>query len=405
MIAKVILGTMTNARKLVSIAERISCDVELCSGRYVVNAKSMLGVLSMPKFEYGELHIHTDEENECNQVLERLLEEGLLADTNDAAKRSLYDITTFGEILIDFTWQGVNEDGQTLFAQNPGGAPANVAVAVAKLGGHTAFIGKAGKDMHGEFLKSVLEKENVETEGMLLDEKYFTTLAFVNIDENGERTFSFARKPGADTQLKKEELDQTLISGCRIFHFGSLSLTDEPAESTTIEAVKMAKAAGALISYDPNYRPSLWKSKEYAVKKMRSVIELVDVMKVSDEESTLLTEAKSYEQAADQLLAMGPKLVAITLGEQSVLMATKSRKEIIKAFQTHAVDTTGAGDSFWGGVLCSILSMNKNVEKMEWEEIKKCAVLGNAVAGLCVQKRGGIPAIPTKEAALEFMQK
>ena len=186
MIAKVILGTMTNARKLVSIAERISCDVELCSGRYVVNAKSMLGVLSMPKFEYGELHIHTDEENECNQVLERLLEEGLLADTNDAAKRSLYDITTFGEILIDFTWQGVNEDGQTLFAQNPGGAPANVAVAVAKLGGHTAFIGKAGKDMHGEFLKSVLEKENVETEGMLLDEKYFTTLAFVNIDENGE---------------------------------------------------------------------------------------------------------------------------------------------------------------------------------------------------------------------------
>ena len=106
MIAKVILGTMTNARKLVSIAERISCDVELCSGRYVVNAKSMLGVLSMPEFEYGELHIHTDEENECNQVLERLLEEGLLADTNDAAKRSLYDITTFGEILIDFTWQG-----------------------------------------------------------------------------------------------------------------------------------------------------------------------------------------------------------------------------------------------------------------------------------------------------------
>ena len=123
---------------------------------------------------------------------------------------------------------------------------------------------------------------------------------------------------------------------------------------------------------------------------MRSVIELVDVMKVSDEESTLLTEAKSYEQAADQLLAMGPKLVAITLGEQGVLMVTKSRKEIIKAFQTHAVDTTGAGDSFWGGVLCSI---------------RKCAVLGNAVAGLCVQKRGGIPAIPTKEAVLEFMQK
>ena len=148
MVAKVILGTMQNAKKLVNIAEHISCDVELCSGRYVVNAKSMLGVLSMPGFEVGELHIHTDEENECNRILEQLLENGLLADTSDAAKKSLYDITTFGEILIDFTWQGVNVDGQTLFAQNPGGAPANVAVAASKLGAHTAFIGKAGNDMH-----------------------------------------------------------------------------------------------------------------------------------------------------------------------------------------------------------------------------------------------------------------
>ena len=163
MIAKVILGTMNNARKLVSIVEKIPYDAELCSGRYVVNAKSMLGVLSMPEFEVGELHIHTDEEIECSNILEKLLENGLLADTYDAAKRSLYDITTFGEILIDFTWQGVSDTGQTLFAQNPGGAPANVAVAAEKLGAHTAFIGKAGKDMHGEFLKSVLEKEKVDT--------------------------------------------------------------------------------------------------------------------------------------------------------------------------------------------------------------------------------------------------
>lgn len=315
------------------------------------------------------------------------------------------DIVALGELLIDFTEAGHSQDGRKLFEQNPGGAPANLLTVASHFGYHTSFIGKVGNDMHGKFLKKTLQKEGINTDAIVEDPGYFTTLAFVEIGENGERNFSFARKPGADTQLKKEELDQTLISGCRVFHFGSLSLTDEPAESTTIEAVKMAKAAGVLISYDPNYRSSLWKSKEYAVKKMRSVIELVDVMKVSDEESILLTEAKSYEQAADQLLAMGPKLVAITLGEQGVLMATKSRKEIIKAFQTHAVDTTGAGDSFWGGVLCSILSMNKNVEKMEWEEIKKCAVLGNAVAGLCVQKRGGIPAIPTKEAALEFMQK
>lgn len=177
MIVKVILGTMQNARKLVSIAESIPCDVELCYGRYVVNAKSMLGVLSMPEFDEGELHIHTDNEKECEKIFFQLLDQNLIMDTGDAVKRSIYDITTFGEILIDFTSQDINEDGQMLYARNPGGAPANVAVAASRLGAHTAFIGKAGKDMHGKFLKSVLEKENVDTKGMLLDENYFTTLA------------------------------------------------------------------------------------------------------------------------------------------------------------------------------------------------------------------------------------
>ncbi|UMY99020.1 PfkB family carbohydrate kinase [Roseburia rectibacter] len=280
------------------------------------------------------------------------------------------DIAALGELLINFTEAGYRQDGRKLFEQNPGGAPANLL-----------------------------------TDAVIEDPAYFTTLAFVENDEIGERKFSFARKPGADTQLRKEELDQTLISDCKIFHFGSLSLTDEPAEGATIKAVKMAKEAGALISYDPNYRPSLWKSKEIAVEKMRSVIELADVMKVSDEESILLTGAESYEDAADRLLAMGPKLLAVTLGEKGVLMATQNRKEIIKAFKTKAVDTTGAGDSFWGGVLCGILSLNKPIEKLEWEEITKCAVLGNAVTGLCVQKRDGIPAIPSKEEVLALMQK
>lgn len=280
------------------------------------------------------------------------------------------DIAALGELLINFTEAGYRQDGRKLFEQNPGGAPANLL-----------------------------------TDAVIEDPAYFTMLAFVENDEIGERKFSFARKPGADTQLRKEELDQTLISDCKIFHFGSLSLTDEPAEGATIKAVKMAKEAGALISYDPNYRPSLWKSKEIAVEKMRSVIELADVMKVSDEESILLTGAESYEDAADRLLAMGPKLLAVTLGEKGVLMATQNRKEIIKAFKTKAVDTTGAGDSFWGGVLCGILSLNKPIEKLEWEEITKCAVLGNAVTGLCVQKRDGIPAIPSKEEVLALMQK
>ena len=176
MVAKVILGTMQNAKKLVNIAEHISCDVELCSGRYVVDAKSMLGVLSLPGFKVGELHIHTDEETECNRILEQLLETGLLADTSDAARNLCMILQHLGEILIDFTWQGMNVEGQTLFAQNPGGAPANVAVAAAKLGSHTALLGKPEMTCMGTFLKSVLEKEKVETKGMLLDDAYLQRL-------------------------------------------------------------------------------------------------------------------------------------------------------------------------------------------------------------------------------------
>lgn len=172
------------------------------------------------------------------------------------------DIVALGELLIDFTEAGHSQGGRKLFEQNPGGAPANLLTVASHFGYRTSFIGKVGNDMHGKFLKRTLQTEGINTDAIVEDPDYFTTLAFVEIGENGERNFSFARKPGADTQLKKEELDQTLISGCRIFHFGSLSLTDEPAESATIEAVKMAKAAGVLISYDPNYRPSLWKSKE-----------------------------------------------------------------------------------------------------------------------------------------------
>lgn len=397
MIAKVILGTMTNARKLVSIAERISCDVELCSGRYVVNAKSMLGVLSMPKFEYGELHIHTDEENECNQVLERLLEEGLLADTNDAAKRSLYDITTFGEILIDFTWQGVNEEGQAVFAQNPGGAPANVAVAAAKLGARTAFLGKAGKDMHGEFLKEVLKKENVETDGMILDEKFFTTLAFVKTAENGERSFSFARKPGADTRIEKEEIHTVILDQTKIFHAGSLSLTDQPARDTTFYAVKRAKKNGSMISYDPNYRASLWKNEETAKEQMRSLIPYVDIMKISDEETELLTGKEKPEEAAEILFQKGVKIIAVTLGSEGAYLYCKEGGIQIPGFASRAVDTNGAGDSFWGGFLYCISKAGKSPEMFGIEELKEYVRFGNAVASLCVEKKGAIPAMPTLE--------
>lgn len=314
------------------------------------------------------------------------------------------DIAALGELLIDFTEAGWSKDGRKLFEQNPGGAPANLLTVASHMGYQTSFIGKVGRDMHGAFLRKTLQKEGIDTSALVEDADYFTTLAFVEIDENGERNFSFARKPGADTGLRKEELDKKLLSDCRIFHFGSLSLTDEPAKEATRVAAAFAKEAGALISYDPNYRASLWKSESIAVETMKAVIPLADVMKVSDEESILLTGMESYEQAADKLLSMGLQIVAITLGKQGVLLARKDKKEIIEAFQVEAADTTGAGDSFWGGFLSCFLSFQCSIEEMDWEDLKKCAVMGNAAAGLCVQKRGGIPAIPSKEAVLEFMR-
>ena len=313
------------------------------------------------------------------------------------------DIVALGELLIDFTEAGYGKDGMKLFEQNPGGAPANLLTAASHMGCRTAFIGKVGADMHGIFLKETLKNEGIDTRAVVEDADYFTTLAFVEIDKSGERNFSFARKPGADTMLRKEELDIELLSNCRIFHFGSLSLTDEPSKGATLEAVALAKKAGAIISYDPNYRASLWKNQCTAVEEMKSVVSLADVMKVSDEESLLLTGMTSYEEAADELLAMGLKLVAITLGNQGVLVARKGKKEIVEAFQVESVDTTGAGDSFWGGFLSCFLSFNQSVDQMEWKNIKKCAITGNAVAALCVQKRGGIPSVPSKETVNSFI--
>lgn len=404
MIVKIILGTMQNARKLVNIVEQVPCDVELCNGRYIVNAKSMLGVLSMPEFEFGELHIHTDEETECRNILDSLRKNGLLGDTDNSTRKSLYDITTFGEILIDFTWNGVNERGQVLFAQNPGGAPANVAVAAAKLGACTAFIGKAGKDMHGEFLKSVLEKEKVGTDGMILDENYFTTLAFVNISENGERTFSFARKPGADIKIEKEEINVDILDETKIFHIGSLSLTDQPARDTTFYAIRRAKEKGSIISYDPNYRASLWKDEKTAEVHMRSLIPYTDIMKISDEETELLTGEKEPQRAAEILFQKGVKIIAVTLGSKGAYLYCKEGGVYVPGFTSKVVDTNGAGDSFWGGFLYCISKAEKTPETFTLDELKEYVKFGNAVASLCVEKKGAIPAMPSIEEVKERMR-
>lgn len=313
----------------------------------------------------------------------------------------MYDVTALGEVLIDFTPSGTSPAGQRLFEQNPGGAPANVLAALNKCGLKTAIIGKVGNDMHGLFLKETLEQAGIDCKGLIVDDKVFTTLAFVALDENGDRSFSFARKPGADTMLTNEEADTELLKNSRIFHVGSLSLTNEPSKGATHFALKTAKENGAIISYDPNYRAPLWDSKEDAVREMRSVVPYVDVMKISDEETFLLTPEEAPEKAAAYLVANGVPLVAVTLGADGAYVCAKDGGQIVPGFKSQVVDTTGAGDSFWGGFLYQLAKSGKRPADVTLEEAVEFARFGNAVASLCVEKRGGIPGMPELEDVLK----
>ena len=307
-----------------------------------------------------------------------------------------FDVIALGELLVDFTESGKSENGMKLFEQNPGGAPANLLVTLSHMGHKTAMAAKTGADMHGSFLKKTLEKEGVCIDYIIEDNTVFTTLAFVEISKEGERSFSFARKPGADTCLSVKELDQQVLKECEIFHFGSLSLTDEPARSATTEAVKIAKEAGALISFDPNYRKTLWKNETDAVEKIKGVMPFADIMKVSDEESMLLTGETDYKEAAKKLLQNGPKLVVVTLGSDGVYIVNYEKSGQIAGFPAKVADTTGAGDSFWGGFLSKYLEYQTDIKDMPWEAWEACARYGNATASLCVSSRGRIPAIPYK---------
>ena len=310
----------------------------------------------------------------------------------------MFSVTALGEVLIDFTDHGVSANGMKLFERNPGGAPANVLVALQKLGHQTAFVGKVGTDMHGEFLRATLEENDIDCQGLISDPDFFTTLAFVALDEHGDRSFSFARKPGADTQLRADELPRDVIANSRVFHVGSLSLTNEPARTATIEALKLAKEAGCVMSYDPNYRDSLWTSAEAASEQMRSIVPFMDLIKISAEECPLLTGHTEPAEAAQSLLEQGASVVVVTLDADGAFVATKDGSGIVKSFRVDAVDTTGAGDSFWGGFLCAFCESELKPADVTFDDAAKFARFGNAVASLCVRTRGAIPAMPARDA-------
>lgn len=316
----------------------------------------------------------------------------------------MYDVAALGELLIDFTPAGSSESGMRLFEQNPGGAPANVLCALSNLGMKTAFLGKVGKDMHGDFLRTVLHDKGVNTSGLIEDDSVFTTLAFVSLSNTGERSFSFARKPGADTCLRPDEVNEAIVTSCKVFHFGSLSLTNEPSRSATIKAAQMAKDAGAIISYDPNYRAPLWSGEKEAETHTRSVLPLVDIIKLSDEETALITGNADPKQAMYHLLDQGVGCAVITLGKAGAMAATQHAYERAGTFAGPVVDTTGAGDAFWGGFLHRLVLDARRPDELMRGHLQDYLRFANATATLCVRKRGAIPSMPAKEEVRKLLR-
>jgi fructokinase len=320
-----------------------------------------------------------------------------LTASNNGMLLSKKVITVFGEILIDFTPAGVLESGASLFEKNPGGAPANVAVCVARLGGKAAFIGKAGDDMFGRFLQSVLKENNVDTRGFRFSKEYSTTLAFVELDKSGERSFAFYRNPGADTTLKTKEVDLELIKGSGIFHFGSLSMTNEPSRTATIKSLQYASKNNVTVSYDPNLRPSLWKSTEVAKKRIKSVIGYADILKISEEELFFLTDEREPEKGTLKIYSeYGTKLILVTLGSKGAFYRFGTETGEKGTFNDlKVIDTTGAGDAFMGAFLFSLADRSiVEVNKLDRQSIEDILLFSNAAASLCVTKKGGIPAMP-----------
>lgn len=305
----------------------------------------------------------------------------------------MIDIVALGEILIDFTPSGENEQGIALFARNPGGAPANVLAMNTKLGGSSAFIGKVGKDVFGSYLRSMLVSSGIDDSGLVTDPAIPTTLAFVQLDEKGDRSFSFYRKPGADMMLTSVEIGLELIDQCRIFHFGSVSLTDEPCRSATFAAAAYARQQGKCVSFDPNYRPLLWESEADAKEQMRKGVSMADILKVSEEELTLITGQTDFEPGAQQLLEMGPSLVLVSLGAKGAYYRSRSGAVWLPTYDVKTIDTTGAGDAFVGAILWQLKDLT--LEEIGSMDLAGIVDFANAAGSMTTTRSGAIPALPT----------
>ena len=293
------------------------------------------------------------------------------------------DIVTIGEVLIDLTQTGKDERGIPQFAANPGGAPANLAVAAARLGAQTAFIGKVGADAFGRYLKEVLAENKVDVSGM----------AVVSVDATGERDFSFYRSANADVMLSKEDISEGALKAAKIVHFGSVSLTADPSRTATLDAAARAKKLGATITYDPNYRANLWKNKEDAIAQMKAPLPLVDILKVSDEELPLLTGTTDCESGTAQLAQNGIRLIFVTLGANGVFYRFGDKTGHVAGVPCKVGDTNGAGDTFFGAALSKLCKEDLNT--LTVDKLEGILAFANKAASITTSRHGAIPAMPT----------
>lgn len=305
------------------------------------------------------------------------------------------DIIGVGELLIDFTPD--HEGDKQRYVANPGGAPCNFLTMAAHVGAETSFWGKVGDDSFGQLLKKVLEREKIHTDGLILSRDRHTTLAFVHLDEKGERSFSFYRKGSADVDLRLYEVDLNAIDDAKCVHFGSLSFTDEPSRTTVLHIVSYAKDRGKWISYDPNYRPSLWDTEEEAKNWMAEGLDYADIVKVSLEELELLTGQKDLMSGCEILLRHKIKLIFVTLGEKGVFYYTKDHNGYVEGFRSQVIDTTGAGDTFFGAAVSQLLLRRIDLDHIDEGNLREILRYANCAASICVERFGGIPAIPTDE--------
>lgn len=328
-----------------------------------------------------------------------------LSENGDSFKKGSL-VVCFGEMLIDFvpTVRGVSIADAPAFIKAAGGAPANVSVCIAKLGGSAAFIGKVGEDEFGRMLADTLKNNNVDNSGVQFDPSARTALSFVTLGADGEREFMFYRHPSADMLLHESELDVNLLKKAAIFHCGSISLIEEPTKSTHLAAIEIAKKSGSLISYDPNLRLPLWPSKEAARKGIMSIWDLADIIKISSDEISFLTEGDDPNDdnvVLTKLFHPNLRLLLVSEGKAGCRYYSKEFKGRVPGMKVKTVDTTGAGDAFMGAILYR-LAAHSNLYEDE-DKLRDALIFANACGALTVTANGAIPALPTKEAIEQIM--